>query len=63
VPVKPELLRMKGVRGLCVYGANDTDSLCPTPAAKSLQIMKLGGGHHFDGDYRKLASLLLSHMR
>lgn len=63
VPVAPELLRMKGVRGICVYGADETDSLCAQPAAKSLQVLKLSGGHHFDGDYARLASLLLSHMR
>jgi type IV secretory pathway VirJ component len=62
IPVTPELLRMKGVRGLCVYGANDTDSICSKPAAKSLQVVKLSGGHHFDGNYAKLAALLLSHM-
>lgn len=62
-PVGPELLRMKGVRGLCVYGADDTDSMCSRPAAKPLQVVKLSGGHHFDGDYPHLASLLLSHMR
>lgn len=62
IPVAPELLRMKGVRGVCVYGANETDSLCAQPAAKSLQVVKLSGGHHFDGNYTKLASLLLSHM-
>lgn len=62
VPVAPELLRMKGVRGLCVYGEDDTDTVCSLPAAKSLQAVKLTGGHHFDGDYPKLASLLLSHM-
>jgi len=62
IPVTPELLRMKGVRGLCVYGADDTDSLCAQPAAKSLQVVKLSGGHHFDGNYARLASLLLSHM-
>lgn len=53
---------MKGIRGLCVYGADETESLCAKPAAKSLQVVKLSGGHHFDGDYTKLASLLLSHM-
>lgn len=63
VPVAPELLRMKGVRGVCVYGADETDSLCAQPAAKSLQVVKLSGGHHFDGNYAHLASLLLSHMR
>lgn len=62
IPVTPELLRMKGVRGLCVYGANETDSLCAQPAAKSLQVVKLSGGHHFDGNYTKLAALLMSHM-
>jgi type IV secretory pathway VirJ component len=62
IPVTPELLRMKGVRGLCVYGANDTESMCPRPAAKSLQVVKLSGGHHFDGNYASLAALLLSHM-
>lgn len=63
VPVAPELSRMKGVRSLCVYGADETDSLCAMPAAASLQVLKLAGGHHFDGNYPKLASLLLSHMR
>ena len=63
IPVAPELLRMKGVRGVCVYGADDTDSICSMAAAKSLQTVKLSGGHHFDGNYPKLASLLLSHMR
>lgn len=63
IPIAPELLRMKGVRGLCVYGADDTDSICPLPAAKSLQVVKLSGGHHFDGNYPNLATLLLSHMR
>ena len=62
IPVTPELLRMKGVRGLCVYGADETDSLCTKPAAKALQVVKLSGGHHFDGNYAKLASLLLSHI-
>ena len=63
LPVTPELLRMKAVRGLCVYGADETESLCAKPAAKSLQVVKLRGGHHLDGNYARLASLLLSHMR
>ena len=63
IPVTPELLRMKGVRTLCVYGAEDTASLCARPAAKSLQVVKLSGGHHFDGNYTRLAALLMSHMR
>lgn len=63
IAVGPELMRMNEVRALCVYGADDTESMCVRPQAKSLQRVKLSGGHHFDGDYAGLASLLLSHMR
>jgi len=62
IPVAPELSRMKGVRVLCVYGADETGSLCARPVAKSLDVVKVSGGHHFDGNYPKLAALLLSHM-
>jgi type IV secretory pathway VirJ component len=54
---------MEGVRAMCVYGADETDSQCAMPAAKSLQVVKLSGGRHFDGNYAHLASLLMSHMR
>jgi type IV secretory pathway VirJ component len=63
LPVAPELLRMNGVRALCVYGEQENDSLCHMPAAHNTQVIKLPGGHHFDGDYARLATLLLSHMR
>ncbi|WP_116807540.1 AcvB/VirJ family lysyl-phosphatidylglycerol hydrolase [Steroidobacter cummioxidans] len=62
IAVAPELSRMKGVRVLCVYGADETGSLCAKPVAKSLDVVKLSGGHHFDGNYSKIAALLLSHM-
>ncbi|HWK48557.1 MAG TPA: AcvB/VirJ family lysyl-phosphatidylglycerol hydrolase, partial [Steroidobacter sp.] len=62
IAVAPELSRMKGVRVLCVYGADETGSLCTKPVAKSLDVVKLSGGHHFDGNYPKIAALLLSHM-
>ncbi len=62
IAVAPELSRMKGVRVLCVYGADETGSLCTKPVANSLEVVKLSGGHHFDGNYPKLATLLLSHM-
>ena len=64
VPIEPELRKMSGVRGLCIYGEDDApDSLCPSPAAKRLQIVKLPGGHHFDGNYARLATLILSRVR
>ncbi len=68
VAVEPELLKMKGIRTLCVYGADEHDSLCGLMATKAaqarqLQIIKLSGGHHFDGNYANLAVLILARMR
>ena len=45
---------------LCVRGSDEKDSLCP--ALVDLPWVKqvvLRGGHHFDGDYRELARLVL----
>jgi type IV secretory pathway VirJ component len=63
VPVAPEVAKMKGVRALCVYGEDDDETMCTQPEAKALQIVKLSGGHHFDGDYPNLARLILARAR
>jgi type IV secretory pathway VirJ component len=34
--------------------------MCIQPAAKALQVIKLKGGHHFDGDYDSLARVILA---
>jgi type IV secretory pathway VirJ component len=34
----------------------------PDPRPGDLRVMKLPGGHHFDGDYRRLASLILGQL-
>lgn len=62
-PIAPELARMTDVRALCVYGEDEEDSLCTSAAARATQVIKLKGGHHFDGDYAALAALILSHAR
>jgi type IV secretory pathway VirJ component len=63
VPVAPEVAKMKGVRALCVYGEDDEDTMCTQPEAEALQVVKLEGGHHFDGDYDSLARLILARSR
>jgi type IV secretory pathway VirJ component len=63
IPVAPELSKMTGVRALCVYGEDEDDSMCIQPEAKTLQVIKLKGGHHFDGDYDSLARLILARAR
>jgi type IV secretory pathway VirJ component len=55
----PEVNRISGTPLLCIYGADENDSLCPQLDANRFKIVKLNGGHHFDGDYANLARQIL----
>jgi type IV secretory pathway VirJ component len=55
----PEINRITGMPVLCIYGADENDSLCPKLDSKKFNIVKLKGGHHFDGDYANLARQIL----
>jgi len=56
----PEISRISGVPVLCIYGAGETDSLCPKLDPTKFNVVKLKGGHHFDGDYANLARQILA---
>jgi type IV secretory pathway VirJ component len=56
----PEINRISGMPVLCIYGEDESDSLCPKLDPKKFDIVKLKGGHHFDGDYAGLARQILS---
>src|SRR5258708_2662259 len=56
----PEVNRFTGMPVLCIYGEDEHDSLCPKLDPKKFNIVKLKGGHHFDGDYAGLAAHVLS---
>jgi type IV secretory pathway VirJ component len=56
----PEIDRITGMPVLCIYGADENDSLCPKLDPKRFHVVKLKGGHHFDGDYAGLATQILS---
>jgi type IV secretory pathway VirJ component len=59
-PTLPEVERMTGMPVLCIYGEDEKDSLCPKLDPKRFSVVKLKGGHHFDGDYAGLAREILS---
>ena len=56
----PEIARIKDVPFLCVYGADEDDTICPNLEGTSAQIVKLPGGHHFDEAYDLLAETILA---
>ena len=63
LPIAPELQRMSNVRGLCVYNDEGDESSCPAAASTTLRAVSLPGGHHFGGDYDRVAALILRELR
>lgn len=59
LPVGPEIDRLSSADTLCIYGDDDTDSICPKVGAQHAQVIKMSGGHHFGGNYLPLAQLIL----
>ena len=62
-PTAPEIDRLAGMRVLCLYGANETDSACPEIRRGAADIVRLAGGHHFGGAYAGLADRILEAFR
>jgi type IV secretory pathway VirJ component len=56
----PEVDRISGIPVLCIYGADEKDSLCPKLDASKFTVVQVKGGHHFDGDYAGLAQHILA---
>ena len=46
-------------QGDCFYGSDDTGALCPGLNPKWGKAIMLPGGHHFDGEYEKIARLII----
>ncbi|MBD9417386.1 virulence factor family protein [Pseudomonas sp. PDM16] len=58
-PTGPELMKLPAAKVLCVYGAQENaESGCTLPGMPG-EKLQLPGGHHYDGDYPRLAELLL----
>jgi type IV secretory pathway VirJ component len=59
LPIFPEASKLSARSTLCLYGADEENSLCPKLAPASAHAQSLPGGHHFDGAYDGLAELIL----
>jgi type IV secretory pathway VirJ component len=56
----PEVKRLGALPVTCVQGAEETDSACARLEGTSgVRVVTLPGGHHFGGDARRLADILL----
>jgi type IV secretory pathway VirJ component len=63
VAVKPEVDKLHAHPILCLSGADDKDSLCPSLARPNVNIVTLKGAHHFDGGYEKLGHIILEQLK
>jgi type IV secretory pathway VirJ component len=60
--IAPELAKLD-VATLCIYGEDEEDSPCRAAGHDHMRSVQLPGGHHFDGDYRRLAQIILDAAR
>ena len=61
--ILPEVQKLPAGLGMCIFGKEEKDTNCPGLDPKQVQLVKLPGGHHFDGDYAKLARIILEGAR
>lgn len=59
LPIRPEVERLPDGMAMCIYGADEDDSNCPGLDPRRVQVVKMPGGHHFDGNYTALADKIL----
>lgn len=55
----PELRKVTDIPLLCIYGADEDDTICPQLDTAQVRVVKMPGGHHFGGDYQRLAEEIL----
>jgi type IV secretory pathway VirJ component len=60
IAIKPALDRLTGAKVVCVYGATESDTVCPELDARRTTGVRRAGDHHFDRDYPAIANDLLS---
>ena len=58
-PVKPEVEKLRGQNVVCVYGEKERDSLCQALDPSTFKIVREPGSHHFAGQYRDVADVIL----
>jgi type IV secretory pathway VirJ component len=62
-PTMPEIMQLDNARLLCIYGKQETDSLCPHLHGDNFKKVALPGGHHFGGNYSQIAEIILDEMK
>jgi type IV secretory pathway VirJ component len=62
VPIAQELAKIPAKIIQCMYGVEETDTICPALAGTGVELVRTSGGHHFDKDYDGLARRILARL-
>jgi type IV secretory pathway VirJ component len=54
-----EIAKLPPIPLQCVYGTEEDDTGCTAPELNRASKLRMNGGHHFDGDYKEVASAIL----
>jgi type IV secretory pathway VirJ component len=57
--ILPEVRRLAGTSLLCLYGADEHGTICPSLDTTVFDVRIMPGGHHFGGEYERLAAVIL----
>jgi len=63
LPTMPEIAQLGNSRLLCIYGKQETDSLCLTLQGNNFKKIALPGAHYFGGNYAQIAEAILGDMK
>jgi len=59
LPILPETEELRHANVLCIYGRDDPEASCTRLDPTHVRSIGLPGGHHFNGDYGKVAETIL----
>jgi type IV secretory pathway VirJ component len=58
-PTLPEIRRLRGLKLMCLYGTDETDTACPDLPPDLASVLAVSGGHHFGGAYKEITGRIL----
>jgi type IV secretory pathway VirJ component len=62
LPVRGEFARLPPGLVQCFYGETEKDTLCPALTHSGADVIRIGGNHHFGGDYSAIEKHILTRL-
>jgi type IV secretory pathway VirJ component len=60
LPVLPEIERLRSTPTLCIEGAREKKTICPSLVKLGVEVRQIGEGHHFSFMHKEIADAILA---